>query len=675
MVILRALSLKAIVLPVVFFLLAAAQSHAQSLEVSIGEVDFSTLPRVTFKACVREDGMIVRGLDPQEITLLENGTQQQLSIRCPDPSEINSVVLVLDNSGSIFAALPKLIEAAKQLVDSLGPNDEAAIVTFGQQIRLDQGFTTNKSLLKSVLDGMVANGGTAMFSATYRACLELETRNGNRHAVVISDGEDNRSTHSVTEVIEFANFIDAKLHTIAFDIAPEFQGVMEQMSVETGGVHFFVSRPSELATVYEKIADIITEPCCIGEYVSTSCGDTLRSLLLTVTHDGQTADDLQTVISPSRAEQTRLSVEVPDELTPLATGRGYINISPPPTTELALTLSFILHYDQNLVDIPQLPFTLGTVVQNQVVDMARVGPGQLRITLTEVTPPFLTTRLVGFSIEALRADSSRRVPFFLSDITIEGCPTTFTDVPDTMLICQCFRSLAIALDSLPVFAADEQVVIPLRISGGLEMGLPLEAELSVSVPAGLEGVDVLPGNLFAEEHISWQWDEDRLSIVVSEPALPADTAGVLAYLRIGPNNEPGVRAFDFSIIASELWQRCCPLDGDLPALRIQQDGNCDFLLRRVEPSVEVENAPNPFTASEGGVTQIIFRIPEGEDGRHFTLDVLDGQGRRLNRLFDGSLPEGEHRVRFDASVLPAGVYHAVLRSGELVVTRSMLYVR
>ena len=672
----RSLSLQVIVLlPVFLFLLSPLPAVAQNLEVSINEVDFSDLPRVTFKACIRENGMIVRGLDPTQMSLLENGSVQELSVRCPDPTEINSVALVLDNSGSILPALPKLVEASKQLVDSLGPTDEAAIVTFGRSIRVDQSFTTNKPLLKSVLDGMVASGGTAMFSATYRACLELESRSGNLHAVVISDGEDNQSTHSVEEVIDYANFLGVKLHTIAFDIAPEFQDVMKKMSVETGGVHFFVSRPSELSAVYEKIADIITEPCCIGEYVSTSCEDTLRSLLLTVTHGGETSSDLVQLRSPARTVQTNLTVDVPPDLTPLATGLGYVNISPPPTTELTLSLSFTLHYDENLTEIPLLPFTLGTVAQNQLVDMRRIGPGQLRFTFEEILPPFLTGRLVGFPLQALVADSSKKVPFYITDVDIKGCPMEFTLVPDSTLICQCYRSLEVKLDTLPAFEANQEILLPLRIRGGLETVLPLQAQLSLAVPAELEHVDILPGDLFADGDVTWLRDADRIDIAVPAPAFPMDTAGVLAYLRIGPNTGQKVRVIDFSVLGSDLWQRCCPMEGDRPAIRILQDGNCEFLLRRVEPTVEIENAPNPFTASDGGTTQIVFRIPAAEDGRHFTLDVRDSQGRLLHRLFDGSLTEGEHRLRFSAADLPAGVYHAVLQSGDLVVTRSMLYVR
>ncbi|MBR9974847.1 MAG: hypothetical protein KFF77_04650, partial [Bacteroidetes bacterium] len=52
-----------------FFLTGSGLLHAQ-LTVAFEDVDYSQLPRVTFKACVRENGLIVRGLDPSQITLM-----------------------------------------------------------------------------------------------------------------------------------------------------------------------------------------------------------------------------------------------------------------------------------------------------------------------------------------------------------------------------------------------------------------------------------------------------------------------------------------------------------------------------------------------------------------------------------------------------------------------------
>ncbi len=651
-------------------------ASGQVLEASIESVDYSQLPRVTFKACVREDELIVRGLDTSQIALMENGVPQQLSIRCPDPTEINSVVLVLDNSGSMSGGpLINLREASKRLVDSLGPNDECAIITFGRGIVLAQDFTTDKALLKSELDNMSAFNGTPLFDASYEGCGVLQPRSGNRHAVIITDGEDTQSTHVVEDVIALANQVKARLHTIAFDIAPEYQAVMERMAVETGGVFFSVSRPSELTSVYEKIADIITEPCCIAEYTSTNCVDTVRSLLLSVTHNGRTALAVQTIESPSRAANTLLTVDVPPDMTPLATDIGYIEISPIPNPELALSLNFILEYDQNLVEISTLPFTFGTLTQNQNVVMTRVAPGEMQFSVTDIRPAVATTRLVGFPIQALLADSSRYVHFRIRNALIKGCQTEFSYSRDSLLICQCYRSLDLAMDSTRKLMATEEVRIPLRILRGIETSLRMQAMVRFSLPAEVENVDVLPGTLLPDDALKLRRDGDQLELYTTGSVFPRDTAGVLATLRIGPNPSRSVRRFTVELIDSELWQRCCPEGGPTPTMVVLQEGLCELILRERPQPVTIANAPNPFSASDGGRTWVVLDVPQERAGKAFTLDVLDGSGRQLRRLYEGALPDGEMRVPFDASGLPSGVYHAVVHCGDEVISRAMLFVR
>lgn len=645
------------------------------LSVSFEDVDYSQLPRVLFKACVREDGLIVRGLDPSQITLLENGAPQSLSLRCPPATEINSVVLVLDNSGSMSGAMPKLIEASKRLVDSLGANDECAVITFGRGITVAQDFTTDKVRLKNVLDNMSAVGGTPLFDASYEGCGLLQSRTGNRHAVIITDGEDNQSVHTVDEVIAVANMVGARLHTIAFDIDQQYQGVMRRMAVETGGVYFFVSRPSELTEVYEKIADIITEPCCIAEFDSPNCVDTLRSLLMSVTHNGQTAVATIEVVSPSRPARHTLVVDVPDDMTPLATGAGTIDMIPPPSMQLDLTLSFVLEYDQNLVSIPVLPFLLGSVAQNQAVDMVSVAPGAMRFTFNGIRPALNTTRLVGFPIQALLTDSSRYVDFRIRDIQIEGCPTVFDIAGDSTLICQCYRALDLRLDTVLVLPADAAVSIPLRVGGGVETGIPFWTRLRLALPDNLENVELLPGTLLPDSALQWTRVGSELLLSMPLSVFPVDTAGVLATLRIGPNRAPGMRMFDVRLLESEVWQRCCPTDGPPFVIQVQQEGICEFFLRERPKQVMMRNAPNPFSVRDGSTTYVILDVPEDAAGGGMVLDILDGSGRLVRRLHEGELRAGGLRLPFDATGLPSGAYHAVLRSGDTVVTRAMLYLR
>ncbi|PLX27309.1 MAG: hypothetical protein C0600_10380 [Ignavibacteria bacterium] len=649
--------------------------RGQPLDVSLSDVDFSQLPRVTFKACIVQDGLIVRCVETSQVLLTENGRPQQLSIRCPDPMQINSVALVLDNSGSMFPTLPKLIEASKTMVDSLGPNDEATVITFGTSIVIAKAFTTDKVELRSVLDNMNANGGTKLFDAAYLACEELQFRSGNRHAVIISDGVDNQSVRKVDEVIAVAKQLGVTLHTIAFNLDDVNAGVIERMALETGGVFFFVSRPSELTSVYEKIADIITEPCCIAEYVSDNCEDTLRSLLFTVTHGGDIGTATASFVSPFRAAKGHLSVTVPDDITPLATDRGYIDFTPVPSGDLTLTLSFTLAYDENLVSVQPPAFTLGTLTQNQLIGMARVGPGRLRFTLEDITPASATTRLLGFPIQALQADSSKQVEFRIEDVELKGCPMDITTGRDTTLICQCFRALDIVLDSLPLFAAQDQITIPIRVAGGLEAGLPMLASVALSLSEDVDEIQVLNGNLVSDDEYSWSFENGRFDFHTNASVYPDDTSGVLVNLVIGPNNGRSVRTFDLSVLFSELWQRCCPLDGDTPAILVRQDGNCEFLVRRVQRDITVENAPNPFSAAAGARTQIIVTVADDLSQTEMTVDILDGQGRIVRSLHEGPLGAGRHQLTFDAGALPAGMYHAVVRSGSTLVSRAMLYIR
>jgi hypothetical protein len=79
-------------------------------------------------------------------------------------------------------------------------------------------------------------------------------------------------------------------------------------------------------------------------------------------------------------------------------------------------------------------------------------------------------------------------------------------------------------------------------------------------------------------------------------------------------------------------------------------------------------SPNP---SRGAAT-LRFLLPE--PGR-VTLVVMDVSGRQVARLVDGEIEAGEHAVRCDLSTLPAGVYHAVLRTGGAVQTTRFVHLR
>ena len=81
-------------------------------------------------------------------------------------------------------------------------------------------------------------------------------------------------------------------------------------------------------------------------------------------------------------------------------------------------------------------------------------------------------------------------------------------------------------------------------------------------------------------------------------------------------------------------------------------------------------APSPNPVS--GAADLRFTLPEAT--RHAQLAVYDALGRTVATLHEGALGAGTHARRFDASVLPAGVYFARLEADGRAATQALTVV-
>ncbi len=82
----------------------------------------------------------------------------------------------------------------------------------------------------------------------------------------------------------------------------------------------------------------------------------------------------------------------------------------------------------------------------------------------------------------------------------------------------------------------------------------------------------------------------------------------------------------------------------------------------------MQNYPNPFNPS----TFIAYELARPE---YVRLEIFDAAGRSIGVIAEGMQPAGSHRVRFEASGLPSGLYVYRLEAGEEVFVRKMTLVR
>ena len=117
----------------------------------------------------------VPSLQAKDLRILEDGVPQQIRHFSRDELPL-SVVLLLDLSGTGQGALKRLSEEAKTALDHLKPQDEVAVMFYGETARLVDGFSRDRErTARAIADaaGMKSDEGAYSNEAVYQAAMQL----------------------------------------------------------------------------------------------------------------------------------------------------------------------------------------------------------------------------------------------------------------------------------------------------------------------------------------------------------------------------------------------------------------------------------------------------------------------------------------------------------------------
>lgn len=86
----------------------------------------------------------------------------------------------------------------------------------------------------------------------------------------------------------------------------------------------------------------------------------------------------------------------------------------------------------------------------------------------------------------------------------------------------------------------------------------------------------------------------------------------------------------------------------------------------IKPKFEV--FPNPFNAS------VTLKM-EFEEGNHSAISIFNTQGVLVETLFNGFMDAGYHKINWDASTMPSGIYIVRMQAGNFVSTKKLLLMK
>ena len=212
-------------------------------------------------------------------TLLENG-RAVAGLRAVNLGAAKSIVLALDRSQSMRGRpLVNAVSAAQLFVGRAGPNDRVGIVTFGRSaVSLTRTFA-QPAEAGDLLAGMSvdAKAGTALYDAVVLGANQLrsDTRAG-RAIVVVTDGADVSSSHTLADAVTAAQRAHAAVYTIGI-AGPDFDGAtLRRLALDTGGSYRLASSTASLAATYAALRDELARTWTLSYLTSARPGSQLR---------------------------------------------------------------------------------------------------------------------------------------------------------------------------------------------------------------------------------------------------------------------------------------------------------------------------------------------------------------------------------------------------------------
>ena len=274
------LRLAAAGLALTFVALPAAAAAA----VQVGRVDATAYPTIRFPIISPAGASVTP-------TITENG-QPVAGVQEQNLGKIKAISTLIDRSQSMHGKpLADAIAAARTFVGKKNGSDQLAVIAFGSKPLTLSPFSTAALDATEALSGVSADKvqGTALYDAIVVAARQLKANElPGRVIVVLTDGADRGSKHTIEQAIAAARDANAAVYAIGIEGEGFSPDPLTEIADKTGGQYYGASSTAALTAVYAKIADTLKRTWRVQYLTASRPGDRIHVEAAVVGHGSAT---------------------------------------------------------------------------------------------------------------------------------------------------------------------------------------------------------------------------------------------------------------------------------------------------------------------------------------------------------------------------------------------------
>jgi len=247
---------------------AKKSANDDTIKVSVNEV-------IVPVTVTDDKGRFVADLDEKDFHIFEENRPQKIQFFTRERSQPVVIGFLLDMSTSSRIHWKNFQNATEELIQNLltgDPKYSGYLIAYAQDAEIAVDTSSDPEPMVDKVRKLKPGGGSAMYDAIWLACnsrklLKGEPLSPRRVVVIIGDGHDNASKHSLAQVIELAQRTQVTIYCIstqAFGFTNESDANLVKLATETGGRVVY-----PLDEIYRDTDGYLSKPSDDGNYALT----------------------------------------------------------------------------------------------------------------------------------------------------------------------------------------------------------------------------------------------------------------------------------------------------------------------------------------------------------------------------------------------------------------------